>query len=62
KGSQHAPIHSHSHQKLCQEQIQTDQRQIGTNDLRIRFWLESANKHRDGRQFVSYDLLIPNLK
>ncbi|CAF1179193.1 unnamed protein product [Rotaria sordida] len=62
KGSQQPPIHSHSHQKLCHEQIQTDQRQIGSNDLRIRFWLESADKHQDGRQFVSYDLLIPNLK
>ncbi|CAF2727286.1 unnamed protein product [Rotaria sp. Silwood2] len=62
KGSQQSPIHSHSHQKLCHEQIETDQRQLGSNDLGIRFWLESAHKHRDGRQFVSYDLFIPNLK
>jgi hypothetical protein len=46
----------------CRPSIETDQRQIGTNELKVRFWLESANKHQDGRQFVSYDLYIPNLK
>jgi len=48
---------SNSHQT-----IETDQQQIATNELKVRFWLESANKHQDGRQFVSYDLYIPNLK
>jgi hypothetical protein len=62
KGGQQPPIHLHSNQELCDELIQTDQRQIGTNDLRIRLWLESAHKHQDGRQFVGYNLLIPNLK
>ncbi|CAF1396767.1 unnamed protein product [Adineta steineri] len=61
-GSQQLPIHDHSYDKLCQQQIYSDQRQIGTNDLRIRFWLESTEKHDEGRQFTSYDLLIPNLK
>ena len=61
-GSQQPPIHDHSYQEKCHQQIQTDQRQIGTKDLKIRLWLESAHKHSDGRQFVSYDLLIPNLK
>jgi hypothetical protein len=46
----------------CRPSIETDQRQIGTNELKVRFWLESANKHQDGRKFVSYDLYIPNLK
>jgi hypothetical protein len=62
KGSQEPPIHYHSQRRLCHQVIQTDQQQIGTNDLKIRFWLESAHKHQDGRQFVGYDLLIPNLK
>jgi hypothetical protein len=62
EGSQEPPIHSHSLQGLCHERTQSDERQIGTNDLRIRFWLESARKREDGRQFVSYDLLIPNLQ
>ena len=61
-GSQQPPIHFHSNRDLCHERIQIDQRQFGTNDLKIRLWLESAQKHRDGRQFVAYDLLIPNLK
>jgi hypothetical protein len=62
KGGQLPPIHFHSNKELCHELIQTDQQQIGTNDLRIRLWLESSYKHEDGRQFVGYDLLIPNLK
>jgi hypothetical protein len=62
KGSQQPPIYEHSNRELYHQTIQTDQQQIGTNDLRIRLWLESADKHRDGRQFVGYDLLIPNLK
>jgi hypothetical protein len=62
KGSQQPPIHDHSHRKFCHELIQTDQQQIGTNGLNIRLWLESAEKHPDGRQFVGYNLLIPNLK
>jgi hypothetical protein len=42
--------------------VQTDQRHIETNDLRIRLWLEGAQKREDGRQFASYDLLVPNLR
>ncbi|UJR20209.1 hypothetical protein I4U23_023340 [Adineta vaga] len=61
-GSQQLPIHNHSYEKSCQQLIQTDQRQIGIHDLRIRLWLESTHKHDDKKQFVSYDLLIPNLK
>jgi hypothetical protein len=62
EGSQEPPIHSHSHRRLCHEMIQTDQQEIGTNDVKVRFWLESARKRRNGRQFVGYELLIPNLK
>jgi hypothetical protein len=61
-GSQQPPIHQHSHKKLCHEQTQRDEQQIGTNDLRIRLWLESTKKSQSGRQFSSYDLLIPNLQ
>ncbi len=56
------PLHAHTNREQCHELIETDQQQIGTNDLKIRLWLESAHAHRDGRQFVGYDLLIPNLK
>ena len=62
KGSDQPPIHHHSHEGSCHEVIQTDQQQIGTADLRVRFWLESTRKREDGRQFISYDLLIPNLE
>jgi hypothetical protein len=40
----------------------SNQQQIETNNLRIRLWLESVDKHRDGTQFGGYDLLIPSLK
>ena len=39
-----------------------DQEQIQTHELKVRFWLESSNKHEEERKFVSYDLLIPHLK
>ncbi|CAF4078633.1 unnamed protein product [Rotaria sordida] len=61
-GSQQPPIHDHSNGELCHQSIQMDKRQIGSHDLRVRLWLESAHKHQDGRQFVGYDLLIPDLK
>ncbi|UJR10873.1 hypothetical protein I4U23_015060 [Adineta vaga] len=62
EGDQEPPIHSHSQKGSCRERIQVDQQYIGTYDLKIRFWLESTQKHEEGRQFVSYDLLIPDLK
>lgn len=62
EGSQQPPIHIHSHGRLCHEGIQTDQQKIGKNDIKVRFWLESSQKHRDGRQFVGYELLIPDLQ
>jgi hypothetical protein len=61
KGSQEPPIHHHSNKNLCHQVIETNPRIIGVNDLRIRLWLESSEKNPDGRKFVSYDLLIPNL-
>ena len=61
-GSHLPPIHVHSNRDQCRQVIETDQQQIGTNDLKIRLWLESADRHRQGRQFVAYDLLIPNLR
>ncbi|CAF0795217.1 unnamed protein product [Adineta ricciae] len=32
-----------------------------TQTLKVRLWIESGRKHRPGREFVHYDLLIPNL-
>jgi len=32
-----------------------------TSDLKVRFWLESIHQNKDGREFSSYDLIIPNL-
>ena len=61
-GAQEPPIHIHSHGQFCHEGIQTDQEQIGTNDIKVRFWLESNKKREDNRQFVGYDLLIPDLQ
>jgi hypothetical protein len=62
QGSEQAPIHRHSYGRFCHARILNDQRQVGSHDLRIRLWLESARKHRDKRQFVAYDLLIPSLQ
>ncbi|CAF1272490.1 unnamed protein product [Adineta steineri] len=61
-GSQQPPIHQHSQHHKCHEHIEHDERQIGTSDLKIRLWLESNKKQKTGRQFVSYELLIPNLE
>ena len=36
-------------------------RQIPRQSLKIRLWLESGAKHRPGREFANYDLLIPSL-
>ena len=33
----------------------------GSQNLRVRLWLESSQGHKKGREFASYDLLIPNL-
>ena len=61
-GGRQPPIHHHSYQQQCQQIIVNDQEQIGNHDLRVRFWLESNEGKHHERQFVSYDLLIPNLK
>ncbi|CAF1242428.1 unnamed protein product [Adineta steineri] len=61
-GSQQPPIHQHSQHHKCHEHIENDEKQIGTSDLKIRLWLESNKKQKNGRQFVSYELLIPNLE
>ena len=60
-GSDQPPIHEHSHNHACAEQKEATEDDIGTQTLRIRLWLESTKKHKEGRQFVSYELLIPNL-
>jgi hypothetical protein len=60
-GSTQSPIHRHSHSHTCSEKREVDQEEIGTETLKIRLWLESDKKHKEGRRFVSYELLIPNL-
>ncbi|CAF0953173.1 unnamed protein product [Adineta steineri] len=61
RGGSQAPIHQHNHGFACSDIEQVEQTQVGTQTLKIRLWLESGKKHHEGRQFVSYDLLIPNL-
>ena len=60
-GSIKPPIHEHSRKHACAEKREATEEEIGTQTLRIRLWLESSKKHKEGRQFVSYELLIPNL-
>jgi hypothetical protein len=60
-GSTEPPIHEHSHKHTCTEKTKANEEIIGTETLKIRLWLESGKKHKEGRQFVSYELLIPNL-
>lgn len=61
QGGKLPPLHQHTNREQCHQTITTDQQQIGTNDLKIRLWLESTHSESDGRQFAAYDLLIPNL-
>ena len=61
QGGSQPPIHQHSHGRSCKENRRATEEQIGTQSLRIRLWLESSKKHHEGRQFVSYELLIPDL-
>jgi hypothetical protein len=56
-GSGQPSIHQHS----CTEKKEAGEEEIGTQTLKIRLWLESSKKHKEGRRFVSYELLIPNL-
>ncbi|CAF1328464.1 unnamed protein product [Adineta steineri] len=60
-GSAKSPIHIHSHNRSCSHRKEVGQDDIGTHTLKIRLWLESGGKHTEGRKFVSYELLIPNL-
>lgn len=60
RGSAEPPIHEHSHKDNCTGGKETTEEEIGTQTLRIRLWLENTNK-KEGQQFVSYELLIPNL-
>ena len=55
------PMHQHTHGLACTDGQQVGFVQVGTQSLKVRLWLESGSKHKEGRQFVSYDLLIPNL-
>ena len=60
-GSSQPPIHQHSHHHACTEKKETNEELVGTESLKIRLWLESGKKYEEGRRFVSYELLIPNL-
>ncbi|CAF3971055.1 unnamed protein product [Rotaria sp. Silwood2] len=61
RGGSQPSIHQHSHRHACKEKRKAGQEEIGTKTLKIRLWLESGKKHEEGRRFVSYELLIPNL-
>ena len=61
RGGTGPPIHQHTQSLACTNKKENNREQMGVHSLRIRLWLESAAKHNEGRDFVSYDLLIPNL-
>jgi hypothetical protein len=44
------------------QNIETDQQEPESNNLLVRFWLESSEKAQEVPKFSSYDLFIPNLK
>ncbi len=46
------------------QNIEINQEQRKTNNLKIRFWLESTEKEKNQQQqqFANYDLRIPNLE
>ncbi|CAF1344833.1 unnamed protein product [Didymodactylos carnosus] len=60
QGSAEPPVHTHTEGRFCRQQTEQS-REGSTNELTIRLWLESSEKHKEGRQFVSYELLIPGL-
>ncbi|CAF0958615.1 unnamed protein product [Adineta ricciae] len=61
QGGSRSPIHRHSHRGSCSAKREVGEEEIGTKSLKTRLWLESGKKHKEGRRFVSYELLIPNL-
>ncbi|CAF3079066.1 unnamed protein product [Rotaria sp. Silwood2] len=56
-----SPTDQHTHGLVCTDTREVRQTQRMTQTLKVRLWLESGEKHHEGRQFVNYDLLIPNL-
>lgn len=55
-------MHEIASQPVYHQNIETDQEEREANNLKVRFWLESIEKHDEEAKFSSYDLLIPNLK
>ncbi|CAF3489879.1 unnamed protein product [Rotaria sp. Silwood1] len=54
-------INQHTYGLTCTDMREVGQVELKTHTLKVRLWLESGEKHNEGRQFVNYDLLIPNL-
>ncbi|CAF0963286.1 unnamed protein product [Rotaria sp. Silwood1] len=54
-------INQHTYGLTCTDMREVGQTELKTHTLKVRLWLESGEKHNEGRQFVNYDLLIPNL-
>ncbi|UJR20625.1 hypothetical protein I4U23_023750 [Adineta vaga] len=61
RGNTEPSNHQHTHELVCTDIQNNDRGQLGTHTLKVRLWLESSQKHREGRDFVNYDLFIPNL-
>ena len=61
-GSGNKHMHEITSESAYHQNIETDQEQQEANNLKVRFWLESIEKHHKEAKFSSYDLLIPNLK
>ena len=54
-------LNEHAQGLACTDISEVGQAQARNHSLKIRFWLESAAKHSEGRDFVSYELMIPNM-
>lgn len=72
KGSRHKPLHEHSHGPFCHHRrsknvaegalIDRETDVPAGNELKIRLWLESSKRKEVGRQFASYQVIVPELQ
>lgn len=60
KGSKAGKIHVHSGGRFCKHKKHHEDFGRGLDgDLRIRLWLESSEKGKEGRRFASYEVVVP---
>lgn len=60
KGSKEAKIHVHSGGRRCRHKKHHEDFGQGlAGDLKIRLWLESSEKGKEGRKFASYNVIVP---